>query len=85
MCSILLATIRPHIHVSYSDQMPIESLQIVQEPFQSSKLRYRADYDREPRRAGSLSHKVKRTPLKGPAILVRIRFIQLSFQNSYFR
>jgi hypothetical protein len=48
-----------------------EHLQIIEQPSQSSKLRYRADYIREKTRLGVLKNRNQKSTYHGPAIRVR--------------
>jgi hypothetical protein len=61
----------------------IEQLQIIEQPYQSSKLRYRADYIREKSRLGVLGNKNEESKMKGPAVRVRL-FNYLSIFHEFF-
>jgi hypothetical protein len=54
---------------------------MVEQPYHTSKLRYRADYNREKGRLGAIGNKNERSKLKGPAISVS--FIHLFFVLSH--
>lgn len=56
--------------VTMSDQSTREHLQILEQPCQNSKLRYRADYVREKGRLGVLGNKNDASRMKGPVIRV---------------
>jgi hypothetical protein len=47
-----------------------ESLQMIEQPYQCSKLRYRSDYNREKARLGVLTNRNEKSKIKGPAIKV---------------
>lgn len=58
--------------ISLSNQSTREHLRILEQPYQNSKLRYRADYVREKGRLGVLGNKNETSRMKGPVIHVRV-------------
>jgi len=55
---------------------------MIEQPYQSSKLRYRADYIREKGRLGVLRNKNEKSTMKGPAIRVSL-YNSLYFFHKY--
>lgn len=68
--------------ISLSNQSTREHLRILEQPYQNSKLRYRADYVREKGRLGVLGNKNETSRMKGPVIHVCL--LQFFSQSSPF-
>ena len=84
MPSFIGAASRNITSSSYNDQSTVEHLEMIEQPYQRSKLRYRADYTTGKRRVGSLGNKSEKSKFKGPAIRVSLINNLISSINFFY-